>query len=484
VAWGNPFDDPQLEHWEHDLSFFSFLLPLAANDPGRCLTLAATLCRRLEATSAVKWGKRPAFVNSPIALSLRIMALAAVLASNARHESADGEDDRLVVERHIRRSETLLRWTLERHLGYNHLVFGTSALAVTEVARGRRPKSMRLMADELHRRLLTDGFWAERSPTYHIHMLFLAKAMRSLLVGPGAPSDLLDSCIDRMQGALETVVHPDGEIAVFNDAAINDAVHPAVLGWSPSRRDSGISLLRDAGYARLWAPGVSAILDAGPMGPDEVIGHGHADFLSIEVSIDGQRVIVDPGVASISGGRLREWTRSAKSHNGPTYATLEPAEFFGTWRVGRRGRAWFERGNTDVNSMSVTGVCDGYVGREPVRRMASVGRGEVRWTDVARREPGDVVSSTYMVPACWKISAEQDGLLLSHSGAGTVVTWRAPGARLVERISTKVYPQGPLAPVDAVALRFEHLHDKVEFLLRIGSNDQGETSVENGREMG
>jgi hypothetical protein len=266
-----------------------------------------------------------------------------------------------------------------------------------------------------------------------------------------------------MTDALGTVVHPDGEIAVFNDAAINDAVRPSVVGWTRSDDEAGVSVLEEAGYARLWAPGVSIVLDAGPMGPDEVIGHGHADFLSIEVSIDGQRLVVDPGVASINGGPLREWTRSAKSHNGPTFASLEPAEFFGTWRVGRRGRAWLDRDEQPDDALSVTGVCNGYTDRAPVKRTVSVGRDQLRWTDRARRQPGDLVTSTYIVPSSWDI-AEGDGcIVLTHRHTGTRVSWLARGARLLQTGSTTAYPYGPMAPIEAVALKFEHLRDEVEF---------------------
>ena len=56
-------------------------------------------------------------------------------------------------------------------------------------------------------------------------------------------------------------------------------------------------------------------------------------------SVDGSRFIVDPGVPTYSAGALRDETRSAASHNGPHVKGHEPIEFWGAFRVGRRGSA-------------------------------------------------------------------------------------------------------------------------------------------------
>jgi len=159
VVVGNPFGDPSFEHWEHDLSFFTFLLPLASVDPGRAAQLGSVLVDRVEATTVLRLGQRPSFVNAPIALSIRIMALGAVLGAVAQISHPAPKSDLARIAAQIRRSEALLRWTLEKHLGFNHLVFGAAALAVAEVTRGVPPISARLAARELERRLCPRPGW-------------------------------------------------------------------------------------------------------------------------------------------------------------------------------------------------------------------------------------------------------------------------------------------------------------------------------------
>jgi hypothetical protein len=57
------------------------------------------------------------------------------------------------------------------------------------------------------------------------------------------------------------------------------------------------------------------VIDAGPQGTDNS-GHGHADALSIRFSVEGQRVLIDPGTcAYISDGNERNLFRGTSAHN-------------------------------------------------------------------------------------------------------------------------------------------------------------------------
>jgi hypothetical protein len=56
--------------------------------------------------------------------------------------------------------------------------------------------------------------------------------------------------------------------------------------------------------------------DHGPLGYLAIAAHGHADALSVHLSIDGQPVLVDPGTFLYgSGGVWRSWFRSTPAHN-------------------------------------------------------------------------------------------------------------------------------------------------------------------------
>ena len=56
-------------------------------------------------------------------------------------------------------------------------------------------------------------------------------------------------------------------------------------------------------------------LDAGKIGPDYQPGHAHADTLTLELSIHGRRLFVDPGAHSYSLDNNRVYDRCTGSHN-------------------------------------------------------------------------------------------------------------------------------------------------------------------------
>jgi hypothetical protein len=140
--------------------------------------------------------------------------------------------------------------------------------------------------------------------------------------------------VARMETALGAMCHPDGDIALFNDSWIDGAPRATdIVAMSnlPQR-------LPDTGYIKLAAGGDAVLFDCGAAGPDRNPAHAHSDFLSVELSVAGRRVIVDPGVATYTAGAERFATRAAASHNGP-FAGTEPMELWGSFRVGHRATA-------------------------------------------------------------------------------------------------------------------------------------------------
>ena len=69
-----------------------------------------------------------------------------------------------------------------------------------------------------------------------------------------------------------------------------------------------------------------AMLDVGPIGPDYLPGHAHADTLSFELSLHGRRVLVNSGtsVYGIGAERLRQ--RGTAAHNTLTVDGADSSE--------------------------------------------------------------------------------------------------------------------------------------------------------------
>ena len=80
------------------------------------------------------------------------------------------------------------------------------------------------------------------------------------------------------------------------------------------------------------------VVDCGDIGPSYQPGHTHCDFLSYELMVEGQCVIVDSGVYEYSPGEMRCYVRSTQAHNTVSVGGREQSEVWGEFRVARRAK--------------------------------------------------------------------------------------------------------------------------------------------------
>jgi uncharacterized heparinase superfamily protein len=217
-----------------------------------------------------------------------------------------------------------------------------------------------VLAEELPRQILADGGHYERSPMYHL--LVLADLLAALFAAGRRELPIavpLARAVHAMQRFAATLVHPDQEIPLFNDAALGEASRPrALLG--PSTEPLG-NALPATGYFRLPI-GVDGVLiaDCGPPGPDDLPAHVHADALAFELSVGGRRVLVDGGVDEYARGPRRDLLRGTSSHNTVEVDGQSQSEVWGSFRLGRRARVrqlWWEERSDGI---SLVGGHDGY----------------------------------------------------------------------------------------------------------------------------
>ena len=74
------------------------------------------------------------------------------------------------------------------------------------------------------------------------------------------------------------------------------------------------------------------------MGPDHLPAHGHCSLFSYELSIAGQRLVVDSGVDEYEPGPWRDYWRSTRAHNTVIVDGAEQAEIWAAFRTGKRTR--------------------------------------------------------------------------------------------------------------------------------------------------
>ena len=450
VTWGHELDEPRFMRWQHDLAYFFFSIPLISADSSRGISTIASMIEALELQRESDPAELRKFHWSPIAVASRILALSTALALAPTEALEDNRQEVIVIGEHLWRLGEILKYSVERYLGFNHAAITETALAVVSLLKGRVKQSQRSICKSvgiLEAGTLRDGMWAERSPSYHIHMLVLVEALKAMLQDNAWYSSRLGRLSDKMRLALAAVVHPDGEIGIFNDSAVADAPAPSSIDWNGATVQPKM-VLPDAGYARLSKAETVVIMDAGAMGPDAAIGHGHADFLSVEVSIGRNRFIVDPGVASVAPGSDRIWTRSAASHNGPTLEGAEPAEFFGTWRVGRRGKAWFEYPAVEEGAcaISVSGICDGYMpwGVMVSRRLVLEASGRLTIKDKWIGDDLDRATVSFLVPSGWIVHKKSGTDLHAQHPDGITVNISILNGFVEALDKSRCFVEGPM----------------------------------------
>ena len=142
------------------------------------------------------------------------------------------------------------------------------------------------------------------------------------------------------------MTHPDGRIAFFNDAAFAIACEPEALEAYANRLElapisspqTALTALTESGYLRLQLGSALALLDVAAIGPDYLPGHAHADTLSFELSLFGQRVLVNSGTSCYGISQERQRQRSTAAHNTVVIDAVDSSEVWSGFRVARRAK--------------------------------------------------------------------------------------------------------------------------------------------------
>ena len=314
----------------------------------RATRIALSWCDQNPHGTEIGWGQ--------FFLSLRIVNWLKYLIRNAVRveEMGDGAQiDRILAS--LRVQMLSLESRLERELLANHLlknakalIFAGKLLNTTESDRWRI-LGQRLLREQLAEQILPDGGHIERSPMYHAWILDDLLDIQHLFefCPPDEPECMAEvsQCVKNMSRYLSQIIHPDGEIPLFNDSQL-DVTRPTAQILSEAgapvadvlQSRTEVNVLPDSGYAIIRDSTTQSFLifDCGPLGPDYQPGHGHSDVLSYELTLHGRRVIVDTGVSSYERDPERYYERSTAAHNTIRVDGSEQAEIWGGFRVGRR----------------------------------------------------------------------------------------------------------------------------------------------------
>lgn len=265
----------------------------------------------------------------------------------------------------------------------NHLIAEATgefliALAMPELPFAARleAKSRRILAEEAEKQFHPDGVPAEQSPSYGAFSAELL--LLCVRVAEAAGQPLPSSILERLSAFAEFIGWlQDGNGLVPGIGDDDEGRVLTVMPHEPSYAASvcatiaktgepgfGLKTFPEGGYSvireRRNGHALQLIFDHGPLGYLSIAAHGHADALSVIVTLDDVPSFVDPGTYLYhSGGAWRDWFRGTRAHNTLSVGGADQSVISGPFNWSRKANAVLEeaRGGED---WSLTASHDGY----------------------------------------------------------------------------------------------------------------------------
>ena len=118
--------------------------------------------------------------------------------------------------------------------------------------------------------------------------------------------------------------------------------------------------------------GLKNVRRLAPVGEPHLTGHAHADTLSFELSVLGQRVLVNSGTSLYEPGAERLRQRGTAAHNTVVVDGCDSSEVWASFRVARRARPFGLTLNAAEGASRIACGHDGYsrLRGRPVHRRA------------------------------------------------------------------------------------------------------------------
>jgi len=248
-----------------------------------------------------------------------------------------------------------VRWLANRpeyHLLGNHLFINAKALLFASAffrldSNSKYFKeSLSILHNELKEQFLEDGAHFELSPMYH------SLAMEDLLdlisisnkIPNNFPSNEILRKYNKGMSWLETMIYNNGELAHFNDCAngiapkYSDLEDYAIkLGIAKKRLcNNKLYFHQESGFVVYKDEKSHLIADFGKIGPDYLPGHAHADTLSFELAVSGERIVVNSGTSVYGSSIDRLVQRGTGAHSTIQIDMENSSEVWSGFRVARR----------------------------------------------------------------------------------------------------------------------------------------------------
>lgn len=332
----------------------------------------------------------------PYPASLRIMNMIRFVST---HEIDETEKEKL--NTYIKAESSYLNQNLEYHLLANHLLENLFAMNMSATYFQNQlsaEKYGKLMREQLDEQILKDGAHYEISPMYHKIIFFRVLELFHVLPENSSLKSYLKSKLSLMLNWLEQISFSNGDVPDFNDSTkgitfSNDYFTNVCkeLGVESSRR-----ALSDSGYRKFSVSGLECVVDVNGIAPSYQPGHAHADTFSFCMSFEGTPLIVDPGISTYNIGKRRDWERSTLAHNTVSVNSLDSAEVWSGFRVGRRLQVSIENESATCISATHNGYRKLKVNHR--RKIDLVDRGITIFDELLGAKVNSAVSNIHLHP--------------------------------------------------------------------------------------
>jgi len=283
----------------------------------------------------------------------------------------------------IKKQYVWLSKRIEWHILGNHLFANAKALFFGSLFFENKnnskilKKSLKIINKELKEQILNDGGHFELSPMYH--GIVLEDLLDIINLSMQFPKIIDKNQIiswkniaSNMIKWLENMSHPDEKIAFFNDSAFGISQEKAnlinyakTLGIKIIQESNKGKLvcnhMKDSGYISINNDIGNLYIDVANIGAKYLPGHGHADVLSFELSINKNRVFVNSGTSTYDeSSSLRLLQRGTSFHNTVVINDMNSSDVWRSFRVGRRASPFNLKITKDNKQVSVECSHDGY----------------------------------------------------------------------------------------------------------------------------
>ncbi|MFL1545158.1 heparinase II/III family protein [Pseudomonas sp. O39] len=355
---------------------------------------------------------------------------------------------------------------VEYHILANHLFVNGKALVFAGSFLGGvqadswLSKGLKILDEETKEQFLKDGAHFELSPMYHASLLWdmcdlLNLAIHSELPELNKRQNAWKRLIEEGLVWLRSLQHPDGGIPFFNDSAFGIAptlldieAYAFELGCraqavTPNTAGVTAEHKTESGYVAInFGDQCKALLNLAQVAPDYQPGHTHADTLSFELSLFGQRVFVNSGTSQYGEGAERHRQRSTAAHNTVEVNGESSSEVWAGFRVARRARTTLGKFEKTGDTVIISASHDGYL-RLPgenlhVREWVAMA-GELQVIDCVSGQFDRAVSRLFLHP---DISAVQKGNTVTITlPGGQVAVATLEGASRINVVSSTWHPE-------------------------------------------